>query len=133
VAVRVCCLFVAVTLATIAHLPLLLLLLLPAGPPKPDIWVPASEMECFASRDDWRQLGLILSELLLPQCQHVLHQKQCMNLKLVLALRTVATCVPMPARAAAMSACGKHALQRSLLLAVGWQALQACTGDQAHL
>ncbi|KAF6265912.1 hypothetical protein COO60DRAFT_769153 [Scenedesmus sp. NREL 46B-D3] len=31
------------------------------GPPKPDIWVPDSEMECFTSRDDWRHLGLILS------------------------------------------------------------------------
>lgn len=40
---------------------LVLCLLLLAGPPKPDIWVPDSEMECFTSRDDWRHLGLILS------------------------------------------------------------------------
>uniref|UniRef100_A0A383VEC8 Apple domain-containing protein n=1 Tax=Tetradesmus obliquus TaxID=3088 RepID=A0A383VEC8_TETOB len=31
------------------------------GPPKPDIWVPDSEMECFTDSQDWHHLGLILS------------------------------------------------------------------------
>lgn len=37
-------------------------MLVVAGKPKPDIWIPDSEMECFTQLADWRQLGLILSE-----------------------------------------------------------------------
>lgn len=33
-----------------------------AGKPKPDIWIPDSEMECFTQLADWRQLGVILSK-----------------------------------------------------------------------
>jgi hypothetical protein len=34
----------------------------PAGPPKADIWIPDSQMDCFVDKNDFRQLGLILSE-----------------------------------------------------------------------
>lgn len=32
------------------------------GPPKVDIWIPDSQMDCFVDKNDFRQLGLILSE-----------------------------------------------------------------------
>lgn len=41
-----------------------------AGPPKPDIWIPDSQGDCFVNELDFRQLGLILSRFKAQQASN---------------------------------------------------------------